>query len=122
MATISAAAGQTLGQEQFLQILVAQLQNQDPLEPASDTEFIAQLAQFNQLNGINQLNASFDQILQLQELSSGSSMLGKTVQFLSEDGTILSGKVSQVIADGNDILLRVNDGLIGLEDITGVTA
>jgi flagellar basal-body rod modification protein FlgD len=112
---------QNLGQNDFLALLVAQVQNQDPLNPVSDTDFIAQLAQFNQLNGINTLNASFEQMLTLQKLSSGTNLVGKTVQYRSGND-VLSGKVSQVIADGNNVSLKVGNSLISLDDVTGVTA
>lgn len=50
---------QQLGQDAFLQILVAQMANQDPMEPMKDTEFIAQMAQFSALEQMQALNQSF---------------------------------------------------------------
>lgn len=58
----------------FLKLLVTQLQNQDPLEPTDNTEFVAQLAQFSSLEGINNLNASMASITRaitnMQDISS----------------------------------------------------
>ncbi len=48
----------SLGKDAFMQLLVAQMQNQDPLEPASDTEFISQLAQFSSLEQMENLNTA----------------------------------------------------------------
>lgn len=53
------SADDTMGKDAFLKLLVTQLQNQDPLNPTDNTEFVAQLAQFSSLEGIQNLNNSF---------------------------------------------------------------
>ena len=58
----AATAGDTMGQTQFLELLVAQLQNQDPLNPADSTEFTSQLAQFSSLEQMTNMNTSLTQI------------------------------------------------------------
>ncbi|MDU0220587.1 flagellar hook assembly protein FlgD, partial [Escherichia coli] len=52
-----------LGKNEFLNLLVAQLNNQNPLEPQGNGEFIAQLAQFSSLEGIEKLNKSMESML-----------------------------------------------------------
>jgi len=54
------AADDTLGRNAFLNLLVTQLQNQDPTQPQADGEFLAQLAQFSQLEQLQQLNDKID--------------------------------------------------------------
>lgn len=74
--------GQTLGQNDFLTLLVAQLQNQDPLNPTDATEFTAQLAQFSQLEQLFNLNDSMEQLATAQNNSerlSALSLIGKEV-------------------------------------------
>lgn len=56
----AAGAGQAMGKDEFLKLLVTQLENQDPLEPMDNTEFVAQLAQFSTLEGITNLQGSVD--------------------------------------------------------------
>ena len=55
-----ASATDTLGRNAFLNLLVTQLQNQDPTQPQADGEFLAQLAQFSQLEQLQQLNDKID--------------------------------------------------------------
>ncbi len=73
---------QTLGQDDFLTLLVAQLQNQDPLNPSDPTEFTAQLANYSQLEQLFNLNDSMDRLAESQNNSerlSALSMIGKEV-------------------------------------------
>ena len=66
------SAGKSLGQEDFLKILVAQMANQDPLEPTGNAEFLAQMAQFTMLEQIKEMSMSFS-------TSQAYSMVGKYV-------------------------------------------
>jgi flagellar basal-body rod modification protein FlgD len=71
-----------LGKNEFLNLLVAQLNNQNPLEPQSNGEFIAQLAQFSQVEGIEKLNTSMGSLLsgyQSSQALQASSMVGRKV-------------------------------------------
>jgi len=79
---------ESLGKEDFLQLLVLQLRTQDPLEPLKDRDFIAQLAQFNSLEQLINLNETMHSLSVLQALSSSTSLLGKEVVALKEDGEI----------------------------------
>ncbi len=76
-----------LGQNEFLQLMIAQLENQDPLSPQENGEFIAQLAQFSSVEGIDRLNNSFDDFnasfLSNQALQA-SSLVGRSVTVASE--------------------------------------
>lgn len=71
-----------LGKNEFLNLLVAQLNNQNPLEPQGNGEFIAQLAQFSQVEGIEKLNTSMGSLLsgyQSSQALQASSMVGRKV-------------------------------------------
>ena len=76
------ATGDELGKDQFLELLVAQMNNQDPLSPQENGEFIAQLAQFSTVEGISNLNTSMESLLsgyQSSQALQASSMVGRTV-------------------------------------------
>jgi len=80
--TSSATGGQTLGKDAFLQLLVTQMQNQNPLDPQDNSEFVAQLAQFSSLEGITSLNESVSSITSAMASSQAlqaSSLVGRSV-------------------------------------------
>ncbi len=71
-----------LGKNEFLNLLVAQLNNQDPLSPQENGEFIAQLAQFSQVEGIEKLNTRMESLLsgyQSSQALQASSLVGRKV-------------------------------------------
>ena len=74
-------ANKELGKNEFLNLLVAQLNNQNPLEPQGNGEFIAQLAQFSQVEGIEKLNSSMGSLLSGYQSSQAlaSSLVGRKV-------------------------------------------
>ena len=78
----SQGANKELGKNEFLNLLVAQLNNQNPLEPQGNGEFIAQLAQFSQVEGIEKLNGSMASLLsgyQSSQALQASSLVGRKV-------------------------------------------
>lgn len=80
-----------LGKNEFLELLVAQLNNQNPLEPQENGEFIAQLAQFSQVEGIEKLNSSMGSLLsgyQSSQALQASSLVGRKVIVPTEKAVV----------------------------------
>src|SRR6056297_2397837 len=75
-----------LGQDAFFKLLITQLQNQDPLKPMEDKEFIAQMAQFSSLEQMNNMNQNFNKLMDVQRVNQNSSLIGKTVERISFEG------------------------------------
>lgn len=98
---------QELGKDDFLKLLVMQLKNQDPLEPLKNEDFIAQLAQFNSLEQMTNLNKSFEGMLALQTLSYAATFIGREVAWYDEDGSLKSGTVLEVELDSGAPQLNV---------------
>ena len=121
----SPADTQTLGKDAFLQLLVLQMQNQDPLEPQSNTEMVAQLAQFSALEAQTNLGKQFDvlsgNVDQLNFIS-GSQLLGRTVTGLDNDGNVKTGVVKSVHLDGSLVMLDVDGTLLSMANIIGIAA
>jgi flagellar basal-body rod modification protein FlgD len=121
--TLSSALNSQLGgEDQFLQLLIAQLQNQDPLQPTDSTQFVAELAQFSTLDGVNQLNTNFANMFQLQQLTGGSSLIGKTATF-TQPGTSApaAGVVSGIARQNGAISLVINGASVPLANVLGVS-
>tara|TARA_B100001778_G_scaffold189377_1_gene155949 strand:- start:350 stop:790 length:441 start_codon:yes stop_codon:yes gene_type:complete len=92
----------TMGQTEFLSLLVTQMRNQDPLKPVSDTEFIAQMAQFTSLEQTKEMGADLQQLRQSYNLTQGTALMGKPVKVATGE------KENQVFTNGIVTDLKVN--------------
>jgi flagellar basal-body rod modification protein FlgD len=95
--------------ETFLQLLVAQLRNQDPLEPVENTEFLAQLAQFGTLEQLQSLNASVLGSAAVEQLFGAGALIGRTVDYFDDAGATQTGVVKAVGIENGDIVLTIGD-------------
>jgi flagellar basal-body rod modification protein FlgD len=112
-------------QMDYMKLLVTQLQNQNPLEPLDNQEMASQLAQFSQLQQLENMNMSFADVLATSRRNYAESLIGKDVSFAAanESGAVevQSGQVEEIYfgADG-EILLNAGDWTVGLEDLLTV--
>ncbi|WP_186577468.1 flagellar hook assembly protein FlgD [Aquibacillus kalidii] len=112
----------TMGKEEFLKILMAQLQNQDPLNPMEDKEFISQMASFSSLEQMMNMSNSISSLVQNQSISpviQYSHLIGKEVSFYKldeETGEIMEPKettksaVTAVSQSQGKAVLELKDG------------
>ncbi|HZW30701.1 MAG TPA: flagellar hook capping FlgD N-terminal domain-containing protein [Isosphaeraceae bacterium] len=114
--------GSQLGKQEFLQLLVAQLRNQDPLQPVDNTQFIAQLAQFSTLETLQQIETTMESSLGAQLLDHAVSLLGRQVTATGPDGQTVTGTVQSVHLQGTDVLLDLGSATVHLSDIQAVQA
>jgi flagellar basal-body rod modification protein FlgD len=97
-----------LGRDDFLQLLVAQLRYQDPLNPADGSEFVAQTAQLTSVERLNELADLTGQSVSMQQRWSAAALVGRTVTTPGADGSgTVTGTVTSVLLDGGDPVLRV---------------
>ena len=101
-----AAGNQILGKDDFLKLMVAQMKNQDPMNPADDKDNIAQMAQFSSLEQITNLASATQQLATRMTLTQNVGLLGHDVTYTKADGTSASGAVDglQLTADGGATL------------------
>lgn len=104
----------TMGQEQFLQLLVAQMQYQDPLEPTSNTEWVAQMATFSMVESLNNMQEAFSK-------QSANDLVGKYVIINDGDNGYVRGKVDFVTKQDGKTMLSVDDKLYDLEKLDTVS-
>jgi flagellar basal-body rod modification protein FlgD len=87
---------QQLGKQDFLKLLMAQLQNQDPMKPMDDSQMIAQMAQFSALEATQSLQQTIQTSSNNTTIAQASALIGKYVQADQADGTTSVGLVSSV--------------------------
>lgn len=87
---------QTLDQEDFLKLLVAQMTQQDPLNPKSDIEMIPQMVSFSTLAQSQSMQQDIEQLRSQQSVLQANSLLGRTVEMSGTNGTHVIGPVSAV--------------------------
>jgi flagellar basal-body rod modification protein FlgD len=95
-----------LDRDDFLKILITQLQHQDPSAPLEDKEFISQMAQFSSLEQMTNMSQGFAKLSGLLASSEASGFLGKTVE-IADGANKITGPVTEVIR-GDHPLLGVN--------------
>ena len=107
----------SLGKDAFLQLLVAQMKYQDPLEPTSNTEYISQFATFSELEQMQNMSATL-------ELSRASSLVGQTVLMEITDSsgrkTTVQGNVDYVVYENGKAYLSIGGELYSLDDLDTV--
>jgi flagellar basal-body rod modification protein FlgD len=91
-----------MGKDTFLKLLVAQMRYQDPSNPTSSSEFMAQTATFTQVEKLEQLATQNTALLTMQRALSAGAMVGHTVSYTDTDGTTKTGTVSAVRLGGTD--------------------
>ena len=124
-----------VGQNQYLQLFATQLQHQDPLDPAKQEDFLAQLAQFSSVESLQNMNTQFaglsskmDSLIEvsrgnsslsaLQTLNAGAGLLGKSVRYGADSADV--GVVDQIKPDNGSILVRIGDQFVPIANIVSV--
>ncbi|MCY9203176.1 flagellar hook assembly protein FlgD [Bacillus atrophaeus] len=102
----------SLGKDEFLKILMKQVQNQDPLNPVDDKEFISQMATFSSLEQMMNLNTTMTKFVDYQDpFTTYVNWIGKDVSWSEgQDGKEQTGKVSSVKHSKGEYFLVLEDG------------
>ena len=113
-----------LNLDDFLTLLITEMQNQDPLNPMENAEMIQQVGQIREIGATNQLTETLGNLSLSQQLTTASSLIGREVSGLSDDAEEVSGKVERVTVDtasGNgdsrNVKVHVDGKTIGVENI-----
>lgn len=118
--------------DQFLQLLIAEMQNQDPLNPMENSEILAQIGQIREISATNALSDTLGAVLTGQNMSTASSLIGKEITALDDSQKEVKGIVERVSVaasgeDGKERVLKVHVGgqsidLNNIREIVGETS
>ncbi|HWT95092.1 MAG TPA: flagellar hook capping FlgD N-terminal domain-containing protein [Solirubrobacteraceae bacterium] len=103
----------TLGKDDFLMLMVGKLQNQDPMNPTDDTQFMAQMAQMTSLEQMTNMSVAMSQ-------TQAFGMLGKTVAYTDGEGNTQTGTVDRVVLNGSKVTLKIGEADVAPDKVTSV--
>ncbi|MBQ9904747.1 MAG: flagellar hook assembly protein FlgD [Synergistaceae bacterium] len=120
---VTNATNDTLGKDAFLKLLIAELSNQDPLNPMEDREFISQMATFSSLEQMQNMNKTLDSMAESNKFSA-VQYIGKAVAFTAGEGEEAVQKVAvvnHVWFDKDGTILDTTEGEVPLDKVEGVS-
>ncbi len=113
--------------DDFLKLMVTELQNQDPLSPMDNSQIVQQMSQIREISATNQLIETLDSLLTGQNLGTASALIGKEVAAMTDDGKEVTGVVDRVSVqineenrDARTYLLHVGDKQVKMANVRGV--
>jgi flagellar basal-body rod modification protein FlgD len=109
-----------LSQQDFIKILMTQLQNQDPTKPQDSSSMINQMGQINSIQSMMSMQQSLTDFRMDQKITLGQSLINKTVKVADPDLGTATGKVTEVGISGKDILLKINNQSWNLDTLQSV--
>ena len=110
-------AANALDSGQFMQILMAQLTHQNPLEPMNNAEMMTQFSQLNSLQELRDIHLSMDKLSTTNQTLYLASLIGKTVKVNRPDGNYLEGVVDEVITEKDNLQVRIGTEDVSVNDI-----
>ncbi len=117
----SAASIGGLTQNNFLQLLVAQMQNQDPLNPMSSNQFLQEMASFTEVIDLGQLQQLTQNLVNNEVASQGLQLLGRTVTAIDpSSGQSVSGTVSQLTMQNGQPMLTIGTAQLPVSSVVTV--
>lgn len=108
--------------QDFMKLLIAQLQNQDPLQPTDNDQLLNQITSMQSLQSNIEMQSTLKSLGASQQLSSAASLLGQTVTGLTENKTELTGTVDQIFLKNNTVYLGINGNELPLSNVSNIKA
>jgi flagellar basal-body rod modification protein FlgD len=108
--TSSTSSSNSVDYNTFLQLLVAEMKNQDPTNPMDTSQYMSQFAQLSTVEQAMQTNSKLDALLSSQSLSQANGLIGKTVSFTDATGATFSGKVVSISINNDGSIATLENG------------
>jgi flagellar basal-body rod modification protein FlgD len=118
--TTTASGFNNLTTGDFMKMLIAELQNQDPTQPMSNQDLLTQLSTMSQLQSTQDLDSALQANTNNQQLSIASSFIGKAVQGTDSNNNPISGVAQQAVLQNGAAYVAVGNTLVPLANITAV--
>lgn len=117
--SVGAAVQSAFSTDTFMKLLIAELKNQDPQAPTSQAEMTSQISSMAMVEGMNNLNTSFSDVLKLQQLLGGEQMIGHQVEY-QQNGQTASGMVQAVQVTDSGTTLTVDGQSVPIQQVTKI--
>ena len=104
----------------FIKMMVAELENQDPMNPMSNTEMLQQISQIRSITSNDRLTSGIESLTLGQALSTASSLIGKTVSGVDTLGLDVTGKVDKVTIESGEAKLYIGTSIIKVGSVTSI--
>jgi flagellar basal-body rod modification protein FlgD len=108
-------------QMDYLNLLVTQLKNQNPMEPMDNSQMTSQLAQLSQLQQMENLNSSFAKVLTATQTTQANELIGRQGTYLGSDGTSVTGTIDSVNIDSAGVTVRIGNQSVAVGDLTSIS-
>jgi flagellar basal-body rod modification protein FlgD len=105
---------------QFLQMMLTEMQNQDPLNPMQTSQIMDELGQMQQITASNKLTSTLDGMALGLSLNNATSLLGKNIDGIDDSGNPASGVVSKVSVSNSTAKLYVGSQVVSLNNVQDV--
>jgi flagellar basal-body rod modification protein FlgD len=105
---------------QFLQMMLTELQNQDPLNPMQNSQIMQELGQMQQITASNKLTSTLDGMALGQSLSNATSLIGKSIDGIDDSGNPAAGVVSKVSVSNSTAKVYVGSQVVSLNNVQDV--
>jgi len=119
--SLTGGIGDSLDRNQFLEILLAQLQNQNPLKPQQSGKFVDQMASLTSLEQMTQISDSLNSFQQTQKSQQFLTLLDKNVKAQTSNGNTFTGTVDSVKFSGDSTSVIIGGSTVSTEDITSIS-
>ena len=109
-ATTTTPSSNAVSYNTFLQLLIAEMKNQDPTNPTDTSQYMSQFAQLSSVEQAMQTNSKLDALLSSSALTQANGLIGRTVSFTDSSGATVAGKIASVSINSDGSIATLEDG------------
>lgn len=116
---MSMKAGLNLETEDYMELVMAQMENQNPMDPMDNSQMLSQLSDLVNMESVKDMKGGFEDVLGLVSVTGGANLVGREVEY-EQDGEVVRSTVEAVRASDGSLSVQVEDGELGLGQINRV--